>query len=102
VRLQHALGVAYLDGKLYVADTYNSKIKIIDPATRKCDTYFGGPNLLNEPGGLSIAGGKMYIADTNNHRIQIVDMKTKDVSTLQLQGVEAVRRAEVGSAAEKR
>ena len=32
VRLQHALGVAYRDGKLYVADTYNSKIKLIDPA----------------------------------------------------------------------
>ena len=33
-RLQHALGVAYHDGKLYVADTYNSKIKVIDPATQ--------------------------------------------------------------------
>ncbi len=28
--LQHAVGVAYHDGKLYVADTYNSKIKVID------------------------------------------------------------------------
>ena len=34
VRLQHALGVAYHDGKLYVADTYNSKIKVLDPAKR--------------------------------------------------------------------
>ena len=39
VRLQHALGIAYLDGKLYVADTYNSKIKLIDPAERTCDTF---------------------------------------------------------------
>ena len=44
----------------------------------------------------------MYVADTNNHRIQIIDMKTKDLSTLQLQGVEPVRRAEVVSAEEKR
>src|SRR5207253_7133841 len=36
VRLQHALGVAYHQGKLYVADTYNSKIKIIDPLKRSC------------------------------------------------------------------
>src|SRR5262249_21331117 len=36
VRLQHALGVAYADGKLYVADTYNSKIKVIDPEQRSC------------------------------------------------------------------
>ena len=92
VRLQHALGVVHLDGKLYVADTYNSKIKIIDPVKRTCDTWLGGPTTFNEPGGLNIAAGKMYIADTNNHRIQIVDMKTKEISTLQLQGVESVNR----------
>ena len=60
VRLQHALGVAYHDGKLYVADTYNSKIKVIDPEKRTCKTFLGGePDgwlatpLFNEPGGLS-------------------------------------------------
>ena len=58
VRLQHALGVAYHDGKLYVADTYNSKIKVIDPAKHSCKTFLGGePDgwlagpLFNEPGG---------------------------------------------------
>jgi thiol-disulfide isomerase/thioredoxin len=101
VRLQHALGVAYLDGKLYVADTYNSKIKLIDPVEKTCDTYLGDPpgwlkeKMFNEPGGLCIAGGKMYIADTNNHRIQIVDMKTKQATTLRLEGVDPVRRDEV-------
>jgi thiol-disulfide isomerase/thioredoxin len=33
-RLQHALGVVYVDGMLYVADTYNNKIKIIDPRSQ--------------------------------------------------------------------
>ena len=42
VRLQHALGVACADGKLYVADTYNSKIKVIDPQKRSCTTFLGG------------------------------------------------------------
>jgi len=98
VRLQHALGVAYVDGKLYVADTYNSKIKIIDPNQKTCETYLGDPpgwlkeKMFNEPGGLSIAGGKIYVADTNNHRIQVVDMKTKETTTLRLQDVEPVRR----------
>jgi DNA-binding beta-propeller fold protein YncE len=97
VRLQHALGVVYLDGRLYVADTYNSKIKLIDPALHACETYLGGAAAgaeapFNEPGGLSIAAGKIYVADTNSHRIQVVDMKTKQVSTLRLQGVEPVRR----------
>ncbi len=92
VRLQHALGVAYLDGKLYVADTYNSKIKIIDANQRTCETYLGDPKMFDEPAGVSIAAGKMYIADTNNHRIQVVDMKSKEITTLPLEGVEPVRR----------
>src|SRR5205823_3419950 len=79
VRLQHALGVAYRDGKLCVADTYNSKIKLIDPVTRACTTFLGDGSTknLNEPGGLCFAGNKLYIADTNNHRIQVVDMKSR-------------------------
>jgi thiol-disulfide isomerase/thioredoxin len=95
VRLQHPLGVAYHDGKVYVADTYNSKIKILDPVKRSCTTYLGGKAegwltqpLFNEPAGLSFAGDKLYVADTNNHRIRVIDLKTKAVSTLKLTGVE--------------
>ncbi len=89
VRLQHALGVAYHQGKLYVADTYNSKIKVIDPERKTCSTYLAG---FNEPGGLSIAGDKIYVADTNNHQIRVVDMKTKEVTTLALEGIAPVQR----------
>jgi thiol-disulfide isomerase/thioredoxin/DNA-binding beta-propeller fold protein YncE len=98
VRLQHALGVAYHQGKLYVADTYNSKLKLIDPAKKSCATYLGGPatKLFSEPGGLSIAGDKIYVADTNNHRIRIVDLKTKEVTTLPLEGVPPVQREVAG------
>jgi DNA-binding beta-propeller fold protein YncE len=94
VRLQHALGVAYHDGKLYVADTYNSKIKVLDPATKKCTTFLGGgtgpDRMFNEPAGVSVANGKLYVADTNAHRIRVVDLATKQVSTLALTGVEPV------------
>jgi DNA-binding beta-propeller fold protein YncE len=100
VRLQHALGLAYHDGKLYVADTYNSKIKVIDPSERSCTTFVGGKangwwagGLFSEPGGLSITGDKMYVADTNNHRIRVVDLNTKAISTLDLQGIEAPKFA---------
>jgi thiol-disulfide isomerase/thioredoxin/sugar lactone lactonase YvrE len=96
VRLQHALGVVFLQGKLYVADTYNSKIKVIDPTKRTCTTLLGGERdgwlagpLFNEPAGLACAGGKMYVADTNAHRIRVIDLKTMAVGTLKLQGVEA-------------
>jgi thiol-disulfide isomerase/thioredoxin len=101
VRLQHALGVAYHEGKLYVADTYNSKVKVIDPLKRTCTTFLGGKadgwlagSLFSEPGGISITGDKMYVADTNNHRIRVVDLKSKAISTLELAGVEAPKRTQ--------
>jgi thiol-disulfide isomerase/thioredoxin len=99
-RLQHALGVVFHDGKLFVADTYNSKIKVLDPAQRSCTTYLGGDaggwlagSLFSEPAGISVAGDRLYVADTNAHRIRVVDLKTKTVSTLALQGVEAPKPA---------
>jgi DNA-binding beta-propeller fold protein YncE len=94
VRLQHPLGVAYVDGRLYVADTYNNKVKVIDPQQGSCATFVGGtPDkpLFHEPGGISYADGKLYVADTNAHRIRVVDIKTKEVATLELQEVDPPR-----------
>jgi DNA-binding beta-propeller fold protein YncE len=106
VRLQHPLGVACHDGLVYVADTYNSKIKVLDPAKRSCTTLAGesagwlsGP-VFNEPGGLSFAGDKLYVADTGAHRIRVIDLKTRGLRTLALQGVEApAKEAEAAPAA---
>jgi DNA-binding beta-propeller fold protein YncE len=95
VRLQHPLGVLAHDGKLFVLDTYNDKIKVLDPQTRACRTFVGENKLeplFSEPSGLTFANGKLYVADTNNHRIQVVDMGTRDVSTLTLSGVDAPKR----------
>ncbi len=95
-RLQHALAVAMHDGKLLVADTYNSKLKEVDFTAGTCttilggeaaDSFFGGA-VLSEPAGMSVAKGKLYLADTNAHRIRVVDLKTKAISTLALKGVE--------------
>ena len=41
VRLQHPLGVAMHDGRVVIADTYNHKIKLLDPATGKVWTLAG-------------------------------------------------------------
>lgn len=103
-RLQHPLGVVWHDGAVYVADTYNHKIKRIDPVRRTVRTVVGtgtkgyrdGAALsaqLSEPAGLAIAGSTMYIADTNNGLIRTVDMKAWTVSTLALSGVERLARA---------
>jgi hypothetical protein len=94
-RLQHPLGVLYHDGKILVADTYNHKIKRVDPEKRTVETLLGSgkPGLGNEnhpqfyePGGLALANDKLFIADTNNHAIRVADLKTKKVTTLQIYG----------------
>lgn len=69
VRLQHPLDVAWHDGVLYVADTYNDKIKIVDPEARSAHSWVGGEGILHEPGGVSVAGGWVYVADTNGQRV---------------------------------
>jgi hypothetical protein len=94
-QLQHAIGVAYHDGVIFIADTYNSKIKAFDLNTEKLTTFLGGPakegeELFNEPAGLSIMGDTMYVADTNAHRIRVVNLKTKEVKTLELKDVPPV------------
>jgi thiol-disulfide isomerase/thioredoxin len=97
-KLQHPLGVLYHEGALYIADTYNHKIKRADLSSRSIITVAGtgnaghkdGPALFaefREPGGLSMMGGKIYVADTNNHQIRIYDPAASTVATLEIGGV---------------
>lgn len=95
-KLQHPLAVAWAPQQnlLYVADSYNHKIKVVDPTTKQCRVVAGtgeagdtlGPGFLdsrfNEPGGLCVGdGGKvLYVADTNNHQVKVLNMDTKTVS----------------------
>ena len=95
VKLQHPLAVAWNshEQRLYVADSYNHKIKSIDPVTKICTTVAGaglpgkydGPTLdivqFNEPGGLCVSpdGMKLYVADTNNNAIRVLDLEAKSV-----------------------
>jgi thiol-disulfide isomerase/thioredoxin len=84
VRLQHPLGVSWLDGQLFIADTYNGKLKRLDPMTLAVTTLAQG---LDEPGGLSAVAGKVYIADTNHHAIKVYDLATKQLSELSITGL---------------
>ena len=94
-RLQHPLGVVFDGGYVWVADTYNSKIKRIDPATGEVATLAGGQGwrdgsdpLFYEPGGIDAADGKLYVADTNNHSVRVVDQITGETTTMVLRGLE--------------
>ena len=92
-RLQHPLGVDVDAGVVYVADTYNNKIKRITIDMGEVTTIAGtgeagkrdGPGdgaSFYEPGGLSVADGRLYVADTNNNAVRLIDLATRVVSTL--------------------
>ncbi len=97
VRLQHPLGLALWGDKVLIADTYNHKIKLLDPQARTVRTFAGtgkpgqtdgaSPSFY-EPGGLAVARDKLYVADTNNHAIRVVDLRTKETSTLRIKGLQ--------------
>jgi thiol-disulfide isomerase/thioredoxin len=96
VRLQHPLGLLAHGDKLLIADTYNHKIKELDPKQKRVRSLFGtgkpgqhdgSSASFYEPGGLALANDKLYIADTNNHAIRVVDLKTRQSSTLRINGL---------------
>jgi len=120
VRLQHPLGVVWLDGKLFIADTYNHKVKVIDLRGRsgsaisessgypafETRTYAGTRERgirdgdrkqaqFNEPGGISATSKALFVADTNNHLIRQIDIEKGTVSTVELKGLETLTRHSV-------
>ncbi|MDA1091879.1 MAG: hypothetical protein O3A25_01215 [Acidobacteria bacterium] len=78
-------GLAYLDGLLYIADTENHVIRMVDIADGRISTVLGngepgdGPEpdplgcRLNRPHGVFVAGdGGLYVGDSEAHRIRLL------------------------------
>ncbi len=93
VRLQHPLGITARAGILFLADSYNHKIKRVDPRRRAVTTWLGSGAAgradglgtsasFREPGGVCAGVNGLYIADTNNHRVAVADWATGVVRTL--------------------
>lgn len=81
--LQHPLGVHYSKGRVYIADSYNHKIKVLDLKTQAVTTLVSDHpcsesecSRLWEPAGVVELNGQLYISDTNNHRILKTDLQT--------------------------
>lgn len=85
------------DGSVYLADTWNNRIRKFDPKTGTVSAFAGmgkkgfsgdgGPAIKAEFGGIySIAfnakGEKLYVTDLDNRRIRVIDMPSGLVNTL--------------------
>jgi DNA-binding beta-propeller fold protein YncE len=84
------------EGRLYIADTMNHRIRRVDPVTGTITTLAGtgahrcsgdgGPALaatLHDPSALALdAQGNLYIADQSNNRVRRVDAATGLITTV--------------------
>jgi sugar lactone lactonase YvrE len=75
------------DATVYVADTYNDRIRAVDPKSQEVRTLAGGgePGIIDAPQGsdarfdtpcgIAVApDGALIVADTGNHRLRRVDL----------------------------
>ncbi|HTH17250.1 MAG TPA: thioredoxin-like domain-containing protein [Magnetospirillum sp.] len=75
-KMQHPLGVAAVDGRVFVADSYNSAIRIIELEPGRVSDLEGLActdricRLPAEPAGIAADGpARLLVSDTNNHRV---------------------------------
>lgn len=95
---QHNQGLDTDAGSIYVADTYNNRIRHLNRETSVVSTLAGSgvPGLLDgppanarfdQPGGVSLRNGLLYVADTNSHAIRAIDLDSGHVRTLTISGI---------------
>ncbi len=103
--LQHPVGLDFSGGLVYIADTYNNKIKLLDPAEGTVQTLIGdGVEVwrdgsfeqarLFEPEGVIESQGFLYIADTNNHQVRVADLAERQLHTFRMRGLERIPTVE--------
>jgi hypothetical protein len=96
VRLQHPTGLAADEQRIYIADSYNHKIKVLDPGEGEVVTLAGtgeagaadgalAAATFYEPEGLALDGDRLYVADTNSHAVRVIDLAAGWVSTLEIE-----------------
>ncbi len=87
-RFEHPLGVAFgsfppkSPNALFVADTYNSKIRRIDLATNSTRSLFGARSheQLFEPSAVVLRKGELVVADAKHHRIVRLAAKGDEIA----------------------
>ena len=83
--LQHDQGLAWLDGRLYIADTFNNAVRVLDLRTLQVRTLASG---LRQPGGLAVLGpDTLLVADTDADRMVTIDVRDGAVHPWPVQGL---------------
>ena len=72
-QLQHAVGLTVVDSNLYIADTYNGKVKVLDLEKKRVRTIIGG---LDEPNDVKFMNGFLWVTDTSHYQLIKVNLET--------------------------
>jgi sugar lactone lactonase YvrE len=91
----HSLAVAK-DGTVYLADTWNNRIRKYDPRTGRIEAVAGSGDKGDDAGGkavdaklgglysidLDASGQRLYMADLDNRRVRVLDLESGKLETV--------------------
>ena len=80
--LQHLVGITVKDTCLFLADTYNGKIKIYNLETKRIKTLAEG---FSEPNDVEFVGEELWVSSTNSHELYKVNPETGEKSLIAVQ-----------------
>ncbi|GAA4310930.1 thioredoxin-like domain-containing protein [Nibribacter koreensis] len=79
--LQHCMGLTYHNGLLYLADTYNGKVKVLDLEKEQIQTVV---EALQEPNDVLVHQGYLWITNTNAHQLLKVNLETGEKEVVEV------------------
>ncbi len=90
-----ALALTADGARMFIADSENHIIRVLDMASGVIETVAGKPGVAGDADGagedalfsyptafaLDDASGQLFVADANNHKVRVIDIDTYEVST---------------------
>lgn len=83
--LQHCVGLTIIDSDVYIADTYNGKIKVLDMERHRVRTLTDG---LSEPNDVLFLAGQLWVTSTNSHQLFKVDLHSGEKQEVEVRQLE--------------
>jgi thiol-disulfide isomerase/thioredoxin/sugar lactone lactonase YvrE len=80
--LQHAVGLTEHENCLFIADTYNGKIRMLNLETKRVRTLTEN---LSEPNDVEFIGNELWVSSTNAHELYRVNPETGEKTLIAVQ-----------------
>ena len=81
------VGITTNDTHIFVADSENGRIQILDLDGNYVAKFGGGGGGFSSPWGITNNGTHVFVTDRSNHRVQILDINGNFIKTFGTQGI---------------